>query len=56
VREECYARALASLIDAQHRQPLAAHWGQRDHFLLLAVHVQVPAALKTKMIISADFG
>jgi TnpA family transposase len=27
VREECYAQALASLIDAQHRQPLAAHWG-----------------------------
>ena len=27
VREECYAQALAGLIDAQHRQPLAAHWG-----------------------------
>jgi hypothetical protein len=27
VREECYAQALASLIDAQHRQSLAAHWG-----------------------------
>jgi hypothetical protein len=27
VREECYAQALACLIDAQHRQPLAAHWG-----------------------------
>jgi len=27
VREECYAQALADLIDAQHRQPLAAHWG-----------------------------
>lgn len=27
VREECYAQALASLIDAQHRQPLAVHWG-----------------------------
>jgi TnpA family transposase len=27
VREECYAQALASLIDAQHHQPLAAHWG-----------------------------
>ena len=27
VREECYVQALASLIDAQHRQPLAAHWG-----------------------------
>jgi TnpA family transposase len=27
VREECYAQALASLIDVQHRQPLAAHWG-----------------------------
>src|ERR1700676_3787245 len=27
VREECYAQALAGLIEAQHRQPLAAHWG-----------------------------
>jgi TnpA family transposase len=27
VREECYAQALASLIDAQHRQPLATYWG-----------------------------
>ena len=27
VRDECYAQALAGLIDAQHRQPLAAHWG-----------------------------
>jgi hypothetical protein len=27
VREECYAQALGSLIDAQHRQSLAAHWG-----------------------------
>ena len=27
VREECYAQALASLIDAQHHQPLAVHWG-----------------------------
>jgi TnpA family transposase len=27
VREECYAQALADLIDAQHRQPLAVHWG-----------------------------
>ncbi len=27
VREECYAQALAGLIDAQHRQPLAAYWG-----------------------------
>lgn len=27
VREECYAQALAGLIDTQHRQPLAAHWG-----------------------------
>ena len=27
MREECYAQALAGLIDAQHRQPLAAHWG-----------------------------
>jgi TnpA family transposase len=27
VREECYAQALAGLIDAQHRQPLAVHWG-----------------------------
>jgi hypothetical protein len=27
VRKECYAQALAGLIDAQHRQPLAAHWG-----------------------------
>ncbi len=27
VREECYAQALAGLIDAQHRLPLAAHWG-----------------------------
>ena len=27
VREECYAQALAGLIDAHHRQPLAAHWG-----------------------------
>ena len=27
VREEGYAQALAGLIDAQHRQPLAAHWG-----------------------------
>jgi TnpA family transposase len=27
VREECYAQALAGLIDAQHRQPLAAQWG-----------------------------
>ncbi len=27
VREECYVQALASLTDAQHRQPLADHWG-----------------------------
>jgi len=27
IREECYALALAGLIDAQNRQPLAAHWG-----------------------------
>jgi TnpA family transposase len=27
IREECYAQGLASLIDAQHRQSLAAHWG-----------------------------
>jgi TnpA family transposase len=27
VREECYTQALAGLIDMQHRQPLAAHWG-----------------------------
>ena len=27
VRDECYAQALAGLIDAQHRQPLSAHWG-----------------------------
>ena len=27
VREECYSQALADLIDAQHRQPLAAQWG-----------------------------
>ena len=27
VREECYAQALAGLIDAQHSQPLAVHWG-----------------------------
>jgi hypothetical protein len=25
IRDECYARALAELIDAQHRQPLSAH-------------------------------
>jgi TnpA family transposase len=27
IREECYSQALAVLIDAQHRQPLSAHWG-----------------------------
>ena len=27
IRDECYTRALAELIDAQHRQPLSAHWG-----------------------------
>jgi TnpA family transposase len=27
LREECYAQALAGLIDAQHCQPLAAYWG-----------------------------
>ena len=27
VREECYVQALDGLMDAQHRQPLAAHWG-----------------------------
>jgi len=27
IREECYALALAGLIDAQNRQPLAADWG-----------------------------
>jgi len=27
VREECYAQALAGLIDTQHSQPLAVHWG-----------------------------
>jgi TnpA family transposase len=27
IREECYAQALACLIDTQNRQPLAAHWG-----------------------------
>ena len=31
VREECYVQALASLIDAQHRQPLAAHWAAEPH-------------------------
>ena len=30
VREERYAQTLAGLIDAQHRQPLAAHWGDGD--------------------------
>ena len=33
VREECYAQALAGLIDAQHRQPLAAHWGSGTHVI-----------------------
>src|SRR5262249_9256456 len=33
IREECYAQALACLIDGQNRQPLAAHWGQRLHIL-----------------------
>ena len=28
IRDECYAQALAGLIDAQHRQPLSAHWGR----------------------------
>ncbi|MDP9013136.1 MAG: Tn3 family transposase [Acidobacteriota bacterium] len=28
IRDECYAQALAGLIDAQHRQPLALHWGR----------------------------
>jgi TnpA family transposase len=27
IRDECYAQALAGLIDAQHRQPLSSHWG-----------------------------
>jgi Tn3 transposase DDE domain len=27
VREECYSQALTGLINAQHREPLAAHWG-----------------------------
>ncbi len=27
IRDEGYARALAGLIDAQHRQPRSAHWG-----------------------------
>ena len=27
VRDECYSQALAQLIDYQHRQPLAAYWG-----------------------------
>ena len=27
VREECYEQALAFLTDAQHHQPLGAHWG-----------------------------
>ena len=27
VRDECYAQALAGLIDAQHQQPLSACWG-----------------------------
>lgn len=27
VRDECYARALAEVIDAQHAHPLASHWG-----------------------------
>ena len=27
IREECYAQALACLIDAQNREHLAAHWG-----------------------------
>ena len=34
VREECYAQARAGLIDAQHRQPLAAHWGTGTTSLL----------------------
>ena len=27
IRDECYSQALAQLIDYQHRQPLAVHWG-----------------------------
>ena len=28
IRDECYAQALAGLIDAQHRQPLSSYWGR----------------------------
>ena len=28
IRDECYAQALALLINAQHRQPLSSHWGR----------------------------
>jgi TnpA family transposase len=27
IRDECYSQALAQLIDYQHHQPLAVHWG-----------------------------
>ncbi len=27
IRDECYAQALADVIDTQHRQPLSSHWG-----------------------------
>jgi hypothetical protein len=41
VREECYAQALAGLIDAHHRQPLAAHWG--GGALSPSSHLQSPS-------------
>jgi TnpA family transposase len=27
IRDECYSQALAQIVDYQHRQPLAVHWG-----------------------------
>lgn len=30
IRDECYAQALATLIDTQHRQPLSVHWDQEQ--------------------------
>jgi TnpA family transposase len=40
LREECYAQALAGLINAHHRQPLAAHWG--GGALFPSSHLQSP--------------
>lgn len=48
IREDCYAQALATLIDAQHRQPLAAYWGSGTTCYSDGQFFRAEAALKSE--------